>query len=175
MRNAWGQFMQGACEHKPGATSGASIRRRPEPSGALSVCVSGLRVTISFPEPTSSLNALHGSHWSKIVRERQKWRQYAKLAVYEARSAGWAPMQRATGDRRSKVVLMRYGARLLDGDNLAASGKATLDALVRTGFLVDDSPKYCTVRYEQRIGMPRRTVVVIEPEVADQHENGDGV
>lgn len=160
-------------ERQLGGTSGGSTRRTRVASGELAVTVSGSKVVLSFPEPTTSLNRTHGSHWSVIVRERRKWRAYAKDAALLAISQGWAPQSPGKADRRLSVFLVRYGARILDVDNLAASGKATIDGLVRAGFLPDDSPAHCAIRYAQHIGVPRRTVVTIEPEMS--HENGDGV
>lgn len=107
-----------------------------------------------------SANGRSQSHWPKTNA-----RNRVMASVYGlARSAGWAPFTVPV------VVTFRWivpTRRRMDVDNLASSGivKATLDSLVRGGWLVDDSSAYVTaVHTEMAYEKGRRALIVtLEP------------
>jgi len=73
---------------------------------------------------------------------------------------------RPTGKRR--VFLTRIysgGQREFDGDNLPAGLKGPRDALVKAGYLIDDSPRWAIVHYHQRKDDHLRGVEVVIEEI----------
>src|SRR6185437_3683039 len=144
------------------AVRAMSVSEWTQPRCELTVRVEGDKITITFPEPTPSLNPLHGAHWSRIVRERRKWRGYAAEAALQLRSHPPCtypvlPLKRAV------VSLTRYGARALDYDGLVGGAKAAIDSLVRAGFLAGDSPAHIgNPVYHQEVGSDRKTIITLE-------------
>lgn len=125
-------------------------------------------IVITFPEPTPSVNRLHGYHWSRKKRERTKWGWYARSAALQL-GMGAPPA-------RARVEIVRHGARLLDPDNLTAGCKWLIDSLVAERFLMGDTEEHLDLaRPRQVAGRERKTVVTIRPLTAERHENGDGV
>jgi hypothetical protein len=83
-----------------------------------------------------TLNELFAGHWAIAHKLKQECAQM--IAGYWLAHNG----QRATTHRKVHLHLIApKGQRLPDRD---AWWKATLDALVQCGALVDDSPRYCT-------------------------------
>lgn len=115
-------------------------------------------IVLEIDEPSPSLNRAHGSHWSRKHKLRKRWGWLVKAAL---NAAGFWERPKW---KRAKVTVERYGARLLDDENLRAGFKPALDALVKEGILLDDNPNVIgSPQFHQIIGKERRTVVRIEP------------
>lgn len=115
-----------------------------------------MKCAFTIPEPTPSVNRLHGYHWSRKRRERQKWGWLVKQARLAAGIYPTAPSSRV------RLTIRRYGPRMLDHSNFVAGLKWLEDALVAEGFLVDDSPAHLEPDYAQHTGKPYRTEITVE-------------
>ena len=100
-------------------------------------------LAIWLPIATPSLNEVNGWHWAK----KHKWTKQIGLLVRltRARRAEVAWVR----ERRMQVTITRYGSRELDDDNFRGGCKGLIDALVREGVILDDSPRWVTVTYVQ--------------------------
>lgn len=117
-------------------------------------------VTLTFPEATPSVNALHGRHWGRKHKERKKWGWYATAAALELSNLREAP---PLPFGCALVTVERFGPRLLDEDNCLAGCKWLMDGLVANGVFVDDSPKHLRLRPPlQHVGKDRKTVINIQ-------------
>lgn len=102
---------------------------------------------------TPSLNKLKGHKWAWVNYKRRYKRElqgYELLALKKK--------------VKCKMVITRYGSRLLDADNYAGACKILIDQIKNKGLIVDDSPKWLDISFEQvkcRRGM-EKTVVEIE-------------
>ena len=84
-------------------------------------------------------------------------------AIAIARAKGES-VTTAVAKRRS-VLIERVGKKLLDVDNLAAGATGLVNALRYAHLIVDDSPRWCDLRFGQRVtgpGEKPHTVVTIE-------------
>jgi len=118
-------------------------------------------VKVFLDRPSLSLNRLMRMHHTQVKRFETgiRWQIRANLA--RLRKEGVEP--KATGKR--SVHLTRIGAKLLDEDNLAGGGKPIIDALVKEGLLVDDSPQWAELIFSQvpsKDPSLRRTVIELE-------------
>lgn len=86
--------------------------------------------------PTNQLNSR--AHWSKRLKESQLWDN--QIWYHTTGKRPPKPLQRA------KLTLVRHSHAPSDWDNLAATWKHPVDALVTAGILADDTWKV--------IGMP---------------------
>jgi len=117
-------------------------------------------VKVFLDRPSLSLNRLMRMHHTQVKRFETgiRWQIRANLA--RLRKEGVEP--KATGKR--SVHLTRIGAKLLDEDNLAGA-KPIIDALVKEGLLVDDSPQWANIVFSQvqsKDPSLRRTVIELE-------------
>ena len=78
------------------------------------------------------------SHWTKVRRERDQWRDL--IAVVTARQRPAKPLQKAD------VFFTRFSSAEPDYTNMVASYKPIEDALVKLGILRDDSPQVIVSR-----------------------------
>lgn len=108
---------------------------------------------ITIPHASPSLNGLMRWHWG---RRKRYTAQLESEIAWLAREAGWKP---STGHEHYTIT--RVSSSVLDHDNLVGGLKLHVDALVRAGFALDDSPKHITITYQQRRGKP---AVLIERE-----------
>lgn len=119
-----------------------------------------LKLTIPrIPVGPNGPRGLFRMHWSARRRDRQEWTLEIAAAV---RAAPGAPEFCATGFRN--VTIHQVRRRRLDHDNLHASCKHVLDALVSAGLIVDDSPGWITLIVTQEAGKPNRTEITITEE-----------
>lgn len=89
-----------------------------------------------------SQNVRDRMHWRQRSADRDAWIVYLRAAV------GYLPM-RPTRRMHAHIVSLR--ARLIEDDaNLRGGAKGLVDALVRLGFLRDDSDRWARLTYEQR-------------------------
>jgi len=98
-------------------------------------------LVVEIAESVMSRNRLDSMHWSGRSKYSKKW-QALLLIAFKLK-----PPQ-AVGKIRFKITGCRY--RLLDHDNFVGGCKGVLDALKRLGVILDDSPEFVEVEYEQR-------------------------
>jgi len=90
-----------------------------------------IAVPVLYPKPEKL-------HWAKLARlkkdaETELWYSFVQTGILRAKP----------GERRSVRITRNHKGRAMDRDNLWATAKVPLDALVRVGLLSDDSPAYC--------------------------------
>lgn len=90
-------------------------------------------IRLEIPLLPKMPNSLLGAHWRTRSGHAAKWR---KIIADELLALGWRgkPMGNAM------VTLVRHSSVQPDSDGLRGSFKSVLDALVRGGVLVDDTP-----------------------------------
>lgn len=86
-------------------------------------------------------NRRQRAHWAALHRDAKDWR----LAIL---SACGKPPYKITHPCAIEVLVLR--ARSQDPDNVAASLKPVLDALVWAGWLVDDCGKFLTLKAREK-------------------------
>lgn len=116
-------------------------------------------IEFTIPKPTPSLNQFYWGHWSKKMKNAKEWRKW----VWAARVATGTKELMAMEAHRH-VTVERYGSRKLDRDNFIGGCKGIIDALVKEGFILDDSPAHVSIEYHQYTGKPYRTIIKIEGE-----------
>lgn len=89
-------------------------------------------------------------HWASKKRIRDRW----TTLIREQRPAKWKPV-------KGHVIVTRHSSREMDKDNLYASCKFVLDALVRAGVIADDSPEHITLDARWQKGKSHTTIEVI--------------
>lgn len=114
-------------------------------------------VRIEIPYPTPSLNQIKRMHFRAYGRLRD---QYVMLIRAQTSMAN-----RCLRNQFRIVKIDRYGSRVLDHDNLCGGAKPLVDALKRCELIVDDSPTFVTITYNQHKSSRKeaRTVVTIKP------------
>lgn len=118
-------------------------------SGAVSFFVEGLP-----PSP----NATRRRDWHQNAGQARGWKDAALMSLHEATGGRWSPMTSC----RIDLVLVASTARRRDPDNVAASAKPVIDALVLAGLIPDDS--FAVVR-ELRVRTERGPVTGLRVEV----------
>jgi len=108
--------------------------------------------TLTLPNVPCSLNVLLRLHWSKRRKLSITW----SLLLIEA---GVNDIPDAL--RKRQVSICRYAPRTLDSDNLVASYKLVIDALVRSGALFDDSPEWLDLKVTQLKAKRKKTCITI--------------
>lgn len=83
-------------------------------------------------------------HWSWKKRERERWQwHFAEPKAQAVNFVFYAKQKR----RVTVQVFWAKPGRLPDRDNLVAGLKPVVDALVKMGFLYDDSPTWVDIEY----------------------------
>jgi len=100
-------------------------------------------VRIEDLSQTPSLNKYLRMHWTarRRLKERYGW---------ELVAAGAHDPKYAAREEYRLVRFMSFRKELLDYDNLVGGCKPLVDAMVDTGLLADDSPKYASFLYFQK-------------------------
>lgn len=99
-----------------------------------------MRLSITFGAlPKTSNQNLRGNWRSSFFARRKVLNEVVKLLAIEARHLGGIP---SIPFDVARVKLTRHSSVQPDYDGLVSSHKSFLDALVRSGLLVDDGPKY---------------------------------
>ena len=96
---------------------------------------------------------------AKYRKERDKWTR-ALMAL--ARNEG---VPKATAKRRITLTrIIGKRQRQFDYSNLVGGAKYVLDACKAAGLLVDDAPRWCDDKYEQRkrVGKEFGTIITVE-------------
>jgi len=104
-----------------------------------------------------SRNAVDKQHWSRKSQERKRLTSWISL-LYRAQ------VPPLTGQGQRMVKIISYRKRTLDFDNLAGGAKQLLDAMKHAGLLVDDSPAFALVTYQQQLcgGLKPHTVIEVK-------------
>lgn len=118
-----------------------------------------------IPREVLSLNAHRtnaGSRWGqrKYRDDRTAWQQWF-MVRHDRESTG--------AHRRRRVTLTRVmgkGQREFDADNLSGGMKVCVDAMVRAGWLRDDTKQWAEIHYAQERGAVAGLRVLVE-ELAD--------
>jgi hypothetical protein len=87
-------------------------------------------------------NQRERAHWAKLAKEKDDWTLLIPLCAEANRQQ--------EGERRMvEIVFCKTRGPESDSDNLHARCKSILDALVRRGWMIDDSPKYIDLRVSE--------------------------
>lgn len=108
----------------------------------------------TIPRVPLTANSLLRLHWMQRRKDAQDW--VMNILSYAGKGIHW---KNHIGKAVVKIIV--YRSRLQDVDNAYASMKHVLDALIRTRWIVDDSPKYLCLFVEERIGKPHRTEIAV--------------
>lgn len=99
-------------------------------------------MTIVIAREVPSENRYTYSHWRAYTKERDFWLVLLRLQLRPRFQAPDHPV-------RAKLVSLR--GRELDFGNLVGGAKPIPDCLIRLGYLRDDSPRWFTCEYSQRV------------------------
>lgn len=111
-----------------------------------------------LPNGLNGSNGLIRGHWTKLKKEKEKW-YFLVLQKYLKKHQGTV-----------EIEFTRVSTRMMDYDNLGASFKFIGDALVRSGVLIDDSPKIVkslTTKWEKAKNTKEQHVII---EIKDVNE-----
>lgn len=84
----------------------------------------------------------------------ERWRQLVRSAIDNSHK----PCR-----KKMVVSISQMRRRLFDPDNLSASCKPILDALVHWKLIKDDSEKWCDFHPVQIVGKQKITIIQIQP------------
>jgi len=108
---------------------------------------------IEISVATLSRNQLDSMHWSNRSKYSKNWQSLIYAAFkFKCPKASGKVFLKITG----------YRPRLLDHDNFIGGCKGVLDAMKRLGIILDDSPDFIEVQYEQRKVKNAETKTVFE-------------
>jgi hypothetical protein len=100
-------------------------------------------IRIILPGLLPSQNVRDRTFWAIRRRQEKRWEASLRWQV----SVG-----DTTTTRRRLVKVMSYRSRrITDAANLIGGAKGLIDCLVRAGLLVDDSDRWCSISYAQRL------------------------
>lgn len=117
-----------------------------------------IRLTIPrIPIGPNGPKGLFRLHWAARRKDRDAWALEIQVAM---RGVPKPPLFAATGFKH--VTIHQVRRRKFDHDNLTASCKHILDALVSAGLIVDDSPGWIALKVTQETGKEHRTEITIE-------------
>ena len=97
--------------------------------------------TIIIRRRLPSQNRSQYGHWSRYVKERDAW-----FILLRAELPPRPPI-----DHPVQLIIRSYRVRLCDYANLVGGAKPIPDALMRLGYLKDDSPRWFFCEYFQSI------------------------
>lgn len=69
--------------------------------------------------------------------------------------------------KKSEVIITRCSSREPDLDNLYASLKAPLDALVKSGIIIDDKPSVCSLQAKWQKTTIKESRLIFEIKAAE--------
>ena len=111
---------------------------------------------LMLDELLPTLNELTRMHFGKIIRLKRKWQRKIKAELLLNHYYGREPLQKAN------LVITRHSKKCPDYDNMVGGAKHLIDIFTTPvlykngsvknkyglGVVVDDSPKYLTVKYD---------------------------
>lgn len=103
-------------------------------------------IRLSIPDIPVGPNGRFGlmrMHWTKRRKYAEKWEWQVRKAM------GYPGILEAPPDK-ARVTITQHRKRVMDTDNLYASCKVLLDALVNWQLLYDDSPGHCELSVKQQ-------------------------
>lgn len=112
-------------------------------------------IVLTVPKASPSLNATTRQHWRVYYRQKKLWEKLLWVAKAEAGIYGMPMFEYAN------VRICRYGAKLLDPDNLVGGMKPLIDSLKALGIIVDDSPAHMSLSVMQGTDTNHRTVIQV--------------
>lgn len=116
-----------------------------------------MKTTLTIPGRLEGLNGSKG-----LIRDN-RWNRKKKKNSYQ-----WLFLSQTTNRHTAevKLTLTRYGKREMDYDNLVATGKIPIDALVSAGIIADDNSKSIIERHylfvKIRMSDSDKTIIEIE-------------
>ena len=137
--------------------------------GRVSVSAWEFTIPLTVKPPTANSRL----HWAARARVTAVLRAETHLIAVSERNRLGAPL--ATDRRRLELTYIRpkgrEGSHPLDADSVAAAMKPIVDAIVRAGWLRDDSAPWCEyVLPLQAVGKRRAVVVRVVELAADRDE-----
>lgn len=109
-------------------------------------------MTITVPMAVESSNKWTYRPWYIYSNYKKKWIDALGYML---------PRNMAVATQKRTVKIIAYRKRLVDIDNLHGGVKPILDHLRRTGYIVDDSPKYLKLFLEQRKSDTAKTEITV--------------
>ena len=116
------------------------------------------KVTVILPAVPVTQNEYLRLHWAKRARVNKDWQHLVSL---------FFPKRESVVMTKAKMQIEQHRHGLQDPDNRVAACKPLIDAIVRAGFLKDDSPNWLELDViERKVGRSedKRTRVTIEYE-----------
>lgn len=125
-------------------------------------------IKLTIPRLPPSPNGKGGylrMHWAKRRKDKEEWKW--EIVAQLLLEPGMAPVDpwvlvRTAPRCKVKVRIHQVRARKLDRDNLWASVKNIVDAIVICGLARGDSEKWMDLSVSQETGKPHRTEITIE-------------
>ncbi len=121
-------------------------------------------IRLRIPGLLPSQNTRERTHWRARRRQEKAWEMVIRCQV---------SVDDTTTNRRRAVRVISYRRqRITDVANLIGGAKGLIDCLVRAGLLVDDSDRWCSIAYHQRLRSheanprPGQDAIVVEVEDA---------
>lgn len=113
-------------------------------------------IVLMVPEVLPTLNELTRMHFSKVIRLKKRLQKLIKAELLLHHYYCREPLQKA------RLVITRHSKKCPDYDNMVGGAKPLIDIFTTPvlqkngtvknkyglGVVVDDSPKYLTVKYE---------------------------
>jgi hypothetical protein len=121
-----------------------------------------MRLEVSLPIRTLSLNKLLRTHFRKRLRLKQAYQ-------WELIAAGLNdPQYQVNGAKKRRLKVKSFRVRPLDFDNFIGGLKPFADALKEMSLIYDDGPEYLELEVEQeKVGRlkDQRTELILEDAV----------
>ncbi len=114
------------------------------------------RYELDIPETAPSPNVYVRAHWRVYHRIKSRW-HWLVMEALQPRGKPESALPKA------RLTITRYGVRMLDPDNLVASQKPVIDALMSAGLILSDGWTDCELHVGQVKDKRKRTFVMIEP------------
>lgn len=114
-------------------------------------------ITWTFPFIPKTANQLVGRHWGLKNREKKRW---ALIFMSKAKGPWHRDSRGQNKMRRVHLEIRVYRYNIQDPNNVDASCKQLVDALVGHGWLVDDSKRWLEQDAKEEVDRKcRRTTI----------------
>ena len=124
-------------------------KRVSELSPTLQIIVNAKLITVR------SRNEFNGHHYRKYSQYRKRWGLAIRKLLVPAPKKATIP---------KVLTVISYRPRLLDEDNLMGGVKPIPDTMKSLGYIVDDTPQWCSIvaKQEQRGKTQACTIITLE-------------